>query len=627
MSPETYRKTVGQKRTFIEKGTELIALGSLLSIIAYVVLRYLLKLEPFVATLPLFFSYSIGGIPLLIELGWKLFCLEFGSDLLAGISIISSFLLGEYLAGAIVILMLSGGQLLERLAIYHASAVLRALAQRMPTVAHQKLNASVKDIGLKEVIEGIELIIYPHEICPADGVVIEGKTVMDESYLTGEPFMISKTVGSTVLSGAINGNAAIRIRVLRKPEDSRYAKIMEVIRKTEEAKPRIRRLAEQIGAFYTPLAIFIATAAGMVASSPLRFLSVMVIATPCPLLLAIPVAILGSISLCARRSIVVKDSQALELISKCQTAIFDKTGTLTYGLPKLVEESYASFFEPRFVFELVASLERYSKHPLAAAVLQKATEKKIEFRELSEVHEPSGKGLYGQFGKMSVRITTRSKLPSNIKGLEQMPRESEGLECVVLIDEVYAATFRFRDAPREESKPFIAHLSAKHGFKKVLIVSGDRESEVRYLAKQVGVSTLYAQCSPEQKLEIVRKETNQAKTLFVGDGINDAPAMMVATVGIAVGLNSEPTTEAAKVVIMENTLMKVDEFLHIGRRMRMIALQSAIGGMMLSCMGMGIAAIGGLTPVEGAIFQEIIDVFSLLNALRTVFPPKTIRDF
>jgi len=207
----------------------------------------------------------------------------------------------------------------------------------------------------------------------------------------------------------------------------------------------------------------------MVFSSPLRFLSVIVIATPCPLLLAIPVVILGSISLCARRSIVVKDSQALELISKCQRAIFDKTGTLTYGMPKLVEESYSSFFEPRFVFELAASLERHSKHPLAAAVLQKATEKKIEFRELSEVHEPTGKGLCGQFGKMSVRITTRSKLPSNIKRLEQMPRESEGLECVVLIDEVYAATFRFRNAPREESKPFIAHLPDKHGFKKFLL--------------------------------------------------------------------------------------------------------------------------------------------------------------
>ncbi|WP_134439093.1 heavy metal translocating P-type ATPase [Methylacidiphilum caldifontis] len=621
-------KTDGtKKRTLLDVRNELITISSFLSIIVYLILHYLLKLDPIFSSLPLFLSYGIGGIPLIIELGIKLFRLEFGSDLLAGISIVSSLFLGEYLAGVIVILMLSGGQLLERFAVGHASAVLQALARRMPTVAHQKLNVGFKDIDLKEVKEGMELIVYPHEICPADGIVIEGKTVMDESYLTGEPFMISKTVGSTVLSGAINGNAAISIRVLKKPEDSRYAKIMAVIRKTEEDKPRIRRLAEQIGAYYTPLAILIAIVAAIISGQPIRFLSVMVIATPCPLLLAIPVAIIGSISLCARRSIIVKDGQALELVEKCKTAIFDKTGTLTYGKPKLIEEYYSSLFEPRFVFDLAASLERYSKHPLAAAVLQKAKEKKIDWKELSVVCEPPGQGLYGELGKRCIRITSRSKLPPHTKGLEQIPEEQGGLECIVLIDEIYAATFRFRDAPREESKPFIVHLSSKHGFKKVLIVSGDRESEVRYLARQVGVSTIYAQCSPERKVEIVREETQKAKTLFVGDGINDAPAMMAATVGIAVGLNSDVTAEAAKIVVMENTLKKVDEFLHIGRRMRLIALQSALGGMVLSFIGMGIAALGGLAPVEGAIFQEVIDTISIVNALRAAFPPRILKDF
>jgi len=206
------------------------------------------------------------------------------------------------------------------------------------------------------------------------------------------------------------------------------------------------------------------------------------------------------------------------------------------------------------------------------------------------------------------------------------PQQVGGLECVVAIDLRYAAVFRFRDAPRAESHSFVNHLGPKHQFKRIMIVSGDRESEVRYLAEQVGISEIYAQKSPEEKLAIVRNETAKAKTLYVGDGINDAPAMMASTVGLAIGQNSEVTTEAAGVVIMDNSLKKVDEFMHISRRMRWIALQSAVGGMGLSVIGMVFAALGHLTPVSGAVFQEIIDVLAVLNALRAAIPPKVIHD-
>jgi P-type E1-E2 ATPase len=210
--------------------------------------------------------------------------------------------------------------------------------------------------------------------------------------------------------------------------------------------------------------------------------------------------------------------------------------------------------------------------------------------------------------------------------VEQIPPTAGGLECVVVIDTHYAAAFRFRDAPRAESPSFISHLGPKHHFSRVMIVSGDRESEVRYLAEQVGITEIYSQKSPEEKLAIVRKETTAAKTLYVGDGINDAPAMMAATVGMAIGQNSDVTAEAAGVVVMDNSLRKVDEFMHISRRMRIIALQSAVGGMALSVIGMGFAAMGLLNPVSGAIAQEVIDILAVLNALRAALPPKVIHD-
>jgi P-type E1-E2 ATPase len=322
-----------------------------------------------------------------------------------------------------------------------------------------------------------------------------------------------------------------------------------------------------------------------------RFLSVLVIATPCPLLLAIPIAIIGSISLCARRAIIVKSPVVLEQIAGCRTAIFDKTGTLTYGEPKLTEQLVATGFDAKEVLTLVASLERYSKHPLARAILAAAKETGIQIPEASNVGEQPGQGLRGTVNGRSVGITSRNKLlEQKVAGADQLAPLAGGLECVVVVDQRYAAAYRFRDAPRAESRSFVNHLGPNHHFDRVMLVSGDRESEVRYLAEQVGITEVHAQQSPEQKLALVRAETLKAKTLYVGDGINDAPAMMAATVGMAIGQNSDITAEAAGVVIMDNSLKKVDEFMHISRRMRVIALQSAVGGMALSVVGMAFAA-------------------------------------
>ena len=610
-----------------QRKTTIIAALSVVSIVLHLVLRFGFRTTPGTYQIPLLATLVLGGLPLLYDLLRKLLKREFGSDLLGGISIVTSVLLGEYLAGSIIVLMLAGGEALESYALRSASSVLAALAKRMPSIAHRKRDAGIVDVALAEVAVGDTLVIYPHDICPVDGVVIEGHGVMDESYLTGEPFQITKTSGSTVISGAINGESALTIHATQLAADSRYAKIMEVMRESESKRPQLQRLGDRLGAIYTPVALAVAILAWAISGEAIRFLAVLVIATPCPLLLAIPIAIIGSISLCARRAIIVKSPVVLEQIAECRTAIFDKTGTLTYGEPKLTEQLVAPGFEQKDVLTLVASLERYSKHPLARAILAAAKEDGIQLPEATEVGEQPGQGLRGTVSGHQLQVTSRNKLiAQKVAGADQLPPLAGGLECVVVIDQRYAAALRFRDAPRTDSRPFVSHLGPKHQFTRVMLVSGDRESEVRYLAEQVGITEIFAEKSPEEKLAIVREETVKAKTLYVGDGINDAPAMMAATVGMAIGQNSDVTAEAAGVVIMDNSLTKVDEFMHISRRMRIIALQSAVGGMALSVIGMFFAATGHLTPVAGAITQEVIDVLAVLNALRAAFPPKVIHD-
>lgn len=607
---------------------------AVMGIALYLVLRYALRppqpewLAVGVENLPLLAALVLAGLPQVVELLIKLCRREFGSDLLAGISIVSAALLGEYLAGTLVVLMLAGGQTLEAFAVRRASSVLNALAGRMPSIAHRKADGSIADVRLAEIQVGDNLLVFPHEICPVDGTVVEGHGVMDESYLTGEPYRISKAPGTAVLSGAINGESALTIRAEKLPVDSRYARIMQVMRASEQRRPRLRRLGDQLGAIYTPVALAIAVLAWLAGGSATRFLAVLVVATPCPLLIAIPVAIIGAISLSARRGIIIKDPAVLEKVDTCRTAIFDKTGTLTYGEPKLVELAAARGFSDNEVLQLVASIERYSKHPLAEAILAAAENERLVPHEAAEVSERPGEGLRGVAGGRQVQVTSRDKLLASQPGLAGgLPPVAGGLECVALIDGRYAGTLRFRDEPRREGAGFVRHLAPRHRFQKVLLVSGDRESEVRYLAERVGIENPYFSQSPEQKLELVRRETALAPTVFMGDGINDAPALTAATVGIGFGQNSEITSEAAGAVILDSSLEKADEFLHISRRMRAIALQSAVGGMVLSIAGMILAALGLLPPVAGAVAQEVIDVFAVLNALRAGLPPAALTDY
>jgi heavy metal translocating P-type ATPase len=593
-----------------------VAIAAIVGIAASLALR-LLAAPPFDPALLALAVLVAGGVMLVPPLAWNALHGRFGSDQLAGISIVASLLLHEYLAGAIVVLMLSGGETLEKLVVARATSALRALASRVPQVAHRLRDGSVEDVEVVSVRIGDELVIRPYEISPVDGEVVQGHGSMDESYLTGEPFQIPKGPGTHVLSGAVNGESPLVIRATRLAADSRYAQIMHVMHEAEQRRPALRRIGDQLGAWYTPVALAIAAAAWWHSGNPIRFLSVVVVATPCPLLIGIPVAIIGAISSAARRGMIVKDPAALEQLTLCRTMILDKTGTLTYGQPILSEELYAPGFARESLLPALAAVEQYSRHPVASAIVGAARQAPFALPDADWVREEPGVGLRAQVGGLQVLLTGRTHASAEF---DLPPAAPTGLECIVVVNGRYAATYRFHDVARDDSERFISHLGPKHGVSRVLLVSGDREAEVRRLADAVAIRNVHSETSPEEKVAIVRRETARARTVFIGDGINDAPALASATVGIAFGRHSDITSEAARVVIVDSSLSKVDELMHIRSRLRRVALQSALGGMALSVLGMVLAAFGLLLPIEGAIAQEAIDLAAVLNALRTARP-------
>ncbi len=589
----------------------------------YLVLRYTFA-RPLAADVTLLAILAAAGAPVLISLVSAAVNRRFDSDFLAGTAIVAAVLAHEYVVASVVLLMVSSGAALEAYATRRASSALAALVRRAPKLAHRRVHAGVEDIPLEMVRAGDDLVVLPHEICPVDGVVTEGSSNMDEAYLTGEPYLIAKTRGASVYSGTINGEGALTIRATALAVNSRYAQIVRILRQAEEDRPQVRRVADRLGAWYTPAALITACLAWFVAGEPQRFLAVLVIATPCPLLLAVPIAIMGSISLAARRSILIKDPGLLERIDRCRTVIFDKTGTLTYGAPSLTDiYAYEGFTDDQ-VLAAAASLERYSKHPLAVSVLRAAQDRRLTLGNVTEVSEQPGKGLRGTVDGRAVSITGRKQLG---EGVSELPPVRARMECVVLIEDFLAGVLYFRDTPRQESRRFIGHLRPKHAIDRLILLSGDQSAEASSIASQVGITEVHAGASPEYKLQLVRQHTHHGPTLFVGDGINDAPAMRAATVAIALGKDNEIASEAADAVILEPSLVKVDELIHIGKRVRRIVLESAGGGIVLSLLGMIAAAFGLLPPLNGAILQELIDLAAVLNALRAALPPRALSDF
>ena len=532
--------------------------------------------------------------------------------------------------------MLSGGEALEEHATRRASSVLAALAKRMPQTAHlAAADGSLTDIAIDRIAVGDQLRIFPHEICPVDGIVLSGEGSMDESYLTGEPFLIEKTSGAAVLSGAINGPSALTIQATRLASDSRYARIVEVLHASEQQRPRIRRIGDRIGGWYTPLALAIAGLAWLFTHNPERFLAVLVIATPCPVLLAIPVAVIGAISIAAGRGILIKDPSILEKLSSCRILVVDKTGTLTYGRPHVREILTFNYWDRAHLLALTASLERYSKHPLADAI-RAAADGRASSPSLHVAHvsEHPGKGLVGTVDGLTLTVTGRGKLPlhlarsaSSYRSRPRVHHPRPATPTTQTRSPPSPVSSVSKTSPAPTPAVFLHHVGTRHGIQRIVLLSGDRPQEVNAFAQAMGITEVYGGMSPEQKVEVVRQLNATAPTLYLGDGINDAPAMMAATAGVALGLNSDITAEAAGAVILQSSLKSVDELIHIGHRMRRIALQSAVGGMSLSLVGMIAAAFGYLAPIEGALAQEGIDLLSILNSLRMILPTGPLSDF
>jgi len=624
----------GRLRTFLRTGQGRLAAATLAAIALSLLLDLLAPASwpGWVPLLPLVLVVVAGGAPLVWDVLRQLARRQAGADLLAAVSVVASVALGEWLVAAIIVLMMSGGQALEAAATARATATLDALARRSPTVAHRlrgtDLSGGSDDLPAADVAVGDLLALLPHELCPVDGVVVSGRGAMDESYLTGEPYVVPKSVGSAVLSGAVNAEHALVVRARARAEDSRYAQIVGVLREAEERRPPMRRLADRLGGWYTAGALTLGVLGWAVSGDPQRFLAVVVIATPCPLLIGVPVAIIGAISLAARRGIIVRNPEMLEQVSRVRTVMFDKTGTLTYGRPALTEVLAAPGVDGDEALALAAAVEAYSRHPLAGAVVAEAGRRELGAPAVQEVSERPGAGLVGRVAGREVRITDRSGAGAVDPGARDLlPGVTAGLECVVLLDGRYAATLRFRDEPRGDAAGFVAHLPHRHGVARTLIISGDRASEVEYLAERVGIDEVHAGVSPEGKLAIVREHTAAAPTLFLGDGVNDAPAMTAATVGVAFGGASDVTTEAADAVVLDSSMERLDDLLHIGERMRRVALQSALGGIALSVVGMVLAVLGLLTPLAGAVAQEVIDVLAILNAARVVVVHGPLADF
>lgn len=639
----------------------LLCIFSASAIITHFLLDYLLghslDKKLLITNLPFFLMIALGGIPLLLQISAKILKGNFGADIIALIALILAVYLQEFFTANLIILMLASGQALEEYASKKASFVLLALSKRMPNIAHFKQENSFIDVETDKLKIGDLVAIFPHETCPIDGEVVSGNGSMDESYLTGEPYRISKTIGSKVLSGAINGDSLFVIRVEKLAQNSRYAKIVEVIKQAEEQKPNLRRIADNVGAVFAPLALVIAGFSYLFTENMTNFLAVLTIATPCPLLIAVPIAIISAISKAAKSGIIVKDPKILERLPTCATAIFDKTGTLTCGEPSLSEIIALGSFSEIEILQKAASLERYSRHPLAGAIIKAASEKHILLLDAQNIAEKPGVGMSGTINQKEILITSRNKLEkifenkflvsktesdsnetamikTQIHGkmnlsefISKLPEPTFGLECLVIVDGEIAGCLRFRDQPRHDSHSFIGHLGPNHGFTKVILLSGDRDLEVNYLAKSLGIKECYSSQTPEQKLAFVKKETKAAPTLFMGDGINDAPALLAATVGIAFGQGDGITSESAGAVILESSLEKVDELIHISISMRKIVLQSAVGGMILSVIGMILACFGLISPATGAIAQQVIDFIAILNSLRLAFGKEIKSDF
>jgi heavy metal translocating P-type ATPase len=570
-----------------------------------------------------------GLVVLGLPLAWRtlrgMFRGHFATDVVATLAIVTAIVLGEPLAGLVVVLMQTGGEALERYAEGRASGAVRALEEDAPRLAHVLGGDAPRDVPAGDVATGARILVRPGEMVPCDAIVVEGRSHVDVSRLTGEPIPVSAAEGVELPSGALNLDGPLVARVLRPASESQYERIVALVRTAQASKAPIQRLADRYAVWFTPLTLLVCVVAWAVSGDAERVLAVLVVATPCPLIIAAPVAIVGGIDRAARRRIVVRNGGALERLAAVDAVVLDKTGTVTIGRPRVRRVLVVPGFDEDEVLRLAGAVEHGSGHLLARSLVEACVAAEIDLPEASGIVEVPGRGVMGTVEGRRVVVGARSlvreEAPDAERALLAIEPDDAGLRAWIAIDGTGAGLVEFADELRPGVESLAPSLRAL-GVRRVLLLSGDREDHTRAIAAAVGIEEWRGELHPEDKVRTVQALRAAGHTvLMVGDGTNDAPALSAASVGIALAAHGGGVTaEAADAVLLADDPSRILDAIRIGRRSMRVARQSIRVGLGLSGAAMLVAAAGYIPPLAGALIQEGIDVAVILNALRASRP-------
>ncbi|MER6283114.1 heavy metal translocating P-type ATPase [Streptomyces sviceus] len=569
--------------------------------------------------------WGLGTVVAVVPaVGWVLAALRRGHagvDLIAVLALAGTLAVHEYLAGALIALMLATGRSLESAAQRRASRDLRALLERAPRTARLLTDDGVRTVPSAEVAVDDLLVVGPGEVVPVDGRVAGGAAVLDESALTGEPLAVRREQGEQVRSGVVNAGGAFELRATAREQDSTYAGIVRLAREAGAESAPVVRLADRYAAWFLPLSVGVAGLAWLVSGSAVRAVAVLVVATPCPLLLAAPVAVVSGLSRASRLGVVVRDGGALESLGRARTLLLDKTGTLTGGRPRVLDVVAAPGWQSVQVLRLAASLDQYSPHVLAQAVVEAARRRGLRLSAPEDVSEDPGRGAVGTVAgrRMAVgRLPDGAELPPWARSVDNRALLDGASVAWLTLEGSPVGAVLLRDPLRPDAARTLRRLRTA-GVDRLVMLTGDRREPAREVGAVLGLDGVRAGLSPADKVAAVRAERERAVTAMVGDGVNDAPALAAADIGVALGARgATASSEAADVVLTTDRVDRLADAVVIAVRSRRIAVQSALGGMALSLAAMAAAAFGLLPPAVGALLQEGIDVAVILNALRVL---------
>ncbi len=559
---------------------------------------------------------------LLIEIVTSLRRGDLGLDIVAALSMTAALAFGEELAAAIVALMYSGGQFLESFAERAARREMTALLARVPRSAVRHRDGRLEEVALDLIVPGDRLLVRQGDVVPVDGTVAEGVAVLDQAALTGEALPVQHGVGLAVMSGSTNVGEAFDLTATHRADESTYAGIVRLVEAAQRSRAPMSRLADRYAIAFLAVTVVLAGIAWALTGDPIRAVAVLVVATPCPLILAVPVAIVSGLSRAAKLGILIKGGKAIERLARVRALVIDKTGTLTLGQARLVETRVADAFAPDMVLRVAASLDQASKHIIAQTIVAEARNKGLALAIPSEVVETPGEGIVGRVEGHEVMVGGPRFVAAHTAdgGLSTLGRDRPpgAVAVAVALDGKLAGLLILSDELREGTEQMLRELRGL-GIERIVLATGDRHEVARFVTAGLSIDQVRSDLTPDQKILVVLSERKNGPVMMIGDGVNDAPALAAADIGVAMGAKgAAASAEAADVVLLVDQLDRVLPAIRIARRSRGIALQSVIAGMGLSIAAMIAAALGYLPPVQGALLQEVIDVAVIFNALRAL---------